>query len=92
VKYFYSEIDHIVTTFNDIHKDDHGIEYLRVYHERPSVNCFDYLETRLPDLNVVSSQGFSDDEVKNLLQYTRNNAALLWEIAREEGGKVAHAS
>ena len=92
MKHFYSEIDNIVTTFSAIHTDEMGIEFIRVYHERPSEDCFDFLETRLPDRNIVSQHGFTDEEVKNLLQYTRNNSALLWEIAREEGHNIADVS
>lgn len=37
----------------------------------------------MPALEVKNFFGFSDEEIKNLLEYARNNAFLIWEIARE---------
>ena len=83
MKYFYSEIDEITLTFGDIHFNSYGMEYIRIYFERPNDNGFDFLESNLPALEIKKSSGFNDEEIKNLLEYARNNAFLIWEIARE---------
>ena len=83
MKYFYSEIDEITLTFGDIHFNSYGMEYIRIYFERPNDSGFDFLESNLPALEIKKSSGFNDEEIKNLLEYARNNAFLIWEIARE---------
>ena len=39
MKYFYSEIDEITLTFGDIHLNRSGIEYIKIYFERPNKNA-----------------------------------------------------
>ena len=77
------KIDEITLTFGDIHFNSYGMEYIRIYFERPNDSGFDFLESNLPALEIKKSSGFNDKEIKNLLEYARNNAFLIWEIARE---------
>lgn len=83
MKYFFSEIDEITLTFGDIHLNQFGMEYIRIYFERPNENGFDFLDSTLPALNIKNSHGFNRQELQNLLEYAKNNAFLIWEIARE---------
>lgn len=83
MKYFYSEIDEITLTFGDIHLNESGMEYIRIYFERPNERGFDFLESNLPALKVKNFYGFNQQELKKLLEYAKNNAFLIWEIARE---------
>ena len=89
MKYFFSEIDNITLTFGDIHVNRDGMEYIKIYFERPSKGGFDFLESTLPALNVKACKGFSEDERAQLLEYVQTNAFLIWEIAREDGEKLA---
>ena len=89
MKYFFSEIDEITLTFSDIEINHDGMEYIRIYFERPNERGFDFLESTLPALNVKACEGFSQKEVGELLDYARTNAFLIWEIAREDSDKVA---
>ena len=89
MKHFFSEIDEMTLTFSDIHINRYGMEYIRIYFERPNENGFDFLESTLPMLNVKASSGFTDAELSELLNYARINAFLIWEIAREDGDKIA---
>ena len=89
MKNFFSEIDEITLTFSDIQINGCGMEYIRIYFERPNENGFDFLETTLPALNVKACKGFNKEEQVNLLDYTRTNAFLIWETAREEGEPLA---
>lgn len=89
MKHFFSEIDKVTLTFSDIHVNRYGMEYIRIYFERPNENGFDFLESTLPMLNVKKSFGFSNEELIELLDYAKTNAFLIWEIAREDGDKVA---
>ena len=84
MKYFFSEIDNVTLTFGDIHINGDGMEFIRIYFERPCESGFDFLESALPSLNVKACVGFSADERAELLDYARTNAFLIWEIARDK--------
>lgn len=83
MKNFFSEIDEITLTFGDIAVNADGMETIRIYFERPTENGFDFMESTLPALTVKKSAGFDEREQKELLEYARTNAFLIWEIARE---------
>ena len=89
MKHFFSEIDAITLTFNDIQINRNGMEFIRIYFERPGEGGFDFLESTLPMLDVKACSGFTKEEIANLLEYARTNAFLIWEIAREDGELVA---
>lgn len=83
MKNFYSEINKVTLTFSDIATNKDGMEYIKIYFERPSENGFDFLESTLPSLNLKSSFGFNQEELQKLLHYASINSFLIWEIARE---------
>lgn len=89
MKHFFSEIDEVTLTFSDICINRYGMEYIKIYFERPNENGFDFLEATLPTLNIKACDGFSKEESARLLDYARTNAFLIWEIAREDGEIVA---
>ena len=89
MKHFFSEVDEITLTFSDININRYGMEYIKIYFERPNDNGFDFLESTLPTLNVKASKGFNKEEISRLLDYARTNAFLIWEIAREDGAPLA---
>ena len=89
MKYFFSEVDGITLTFSEININFCGMEYIRIYFERPNDNGFDFLETTLPALNVKAAVGFTAEEQVELLTYAKDNAFLIWEIAREDGAEIA---
>ena len=89
MKYFFSETDEVTLTFSDIHVNRSGMEFIRIYFERPNENGFDSLESTLPSLKIKKTVGFTAEESARLLDYARTNAFLIWEIAREDGEKVA---
>ncbi len=93
MKNFYSEIDEITLTFSDIHVTPDGMEYIRIYFERPTENGFDFLESTIPSLNIKERSGFNDEEVQSLLRYAQANAFLIWDVARDnaEGGELLAA-
>ena len=94
MKNFYSEIDEITLTFSDIHTTTDGMEYIRIYFERPTETGFDFLESTIPSLRVKKSAGFSSTEIQEMLRYAQANAFLMWDIAREHegGGELLAAS
>ena len=85
MKYFFSEIDEITLTFSDIHVNRNGMEFIRIYFERPTDGGFDFIESTLPTLMVKDASGFSPEETDQLLGYAKTNAFLIWDIAREKG-------
>ena len=89
MKHFFSEIDNITLTFSDIYINRYGMEFIRIYFERPTANGFDFLESTLPALRVKSSCGFGKEKISQLLNYARTNAFLIWDIAREGGENFA---
>jgi hypothetical protein len=89
MKNYYSEIDGIILTFSDI-KEKNGFEEIRVYFERANENGgFDFAEGSLPENRFYKTYGFSEDELMQMESYLRNNAFIIWEMAREGG--VVHA-
>ena len=97
MKHFYSEIHEVILTFSDIHETRDGMEYIRIYFERPNNDGFDFLESTLPSLEIKKTYGFSQEEITKLLDYARINAFIMWDIARESaesarGGEKIAAS
>lgn len=88
MKNFFSEVDDVTLTFSDIQQRD-GMDYIRIYFEKPIHDGFAYLESTLPALNIVATENFSNKELQDLLQYARTNAFLIWDIAREKEHKSA---
>lgn len=83
MKYTYVEFaDGTLVTFNDVRKDKNG-EHIDVYFERPVDTGFDYLQISLPDLDTASFEGYSEAEIEDLKDFAADNAALIWEMARE---------
>lgn len=82
---YYSTVDDIVLTFSDI-EEHNGFEEITVRFERPNENGFDFAEGKLPNNMFYKTYGFSEDELMCMEKYLRNNAFLIWEIAREKGG------
>ena len=89
MKNFYTEVDGITMTFNDIAQTEDGMEYIRIYFEKPVEGGFKFLESTLPLLDVVATEGFDGNEQKELLEYASRNAFIIWELAREGGMGVA---
>ena len=85
MRHFYSEIDSISLTFCDIVENKDGMEMINLHFERPIEGGFDFLDSTLPVLVPEKSYGFSELEIERLLRYARNNAPLIWDIAREDG-------
>ena len=89
MKNFFTEIDGITMTFINIATTEDGMEYIRIYFEKPVEGGFNFLESTLPALDVVESEGFTKQEIKELLEYASRNAFIVWELAREGGVGVA---
>lgn len=85
MKNYYSTVDHIVLTFSDI-EEKNGFDEITVHFERTNNTGFDFAEGKLPNNMFYKCFGFSEDELLQLEQYLRNNAPLIWEIAREKEG------
>lgn len=77
MKNFFTEIDGITMTFNDVGKNEDGMEYIRIYFEKAIEDGFCFLESSLPLLNVVESEGFTEQEKKELLDYASRNAFII---------------
>ena len=54
MKHFFSEVDDITLTVSDIQRRG-GMEYIRIYFEKPIDNDFAFLESTLPSLNIVET-------------------------------------
>lgn len=89
MKHFFSEIDNVTLTFSDIYINRYGMEFIRIYFERPKEGGFDFLESTLPMLKVNDADGFTQEERNQLLDYAKTNAFLIWEVAREDGEIIA---
>ena len=89
MKHHYSTIDGIVTTFSDIHESAATGESILVYMERAHEGGFDVAEFLLPSITCTKCIGFDEAEKQKMTAFVLNNSALIWEIAREDGDKIA---
>ena len=55
MKNFYTEIDNIILTYSDIEKTKDGMEFIRIYFEKPVEGGFNFLESTLPALDIVDA-------------------------------------
>ena len=46
-------------------------------------------EFLLPSFTCRKCTGFTEDELLKLEKFARNNSALIWEVAREDGEIIA---
>lgn len=91
MKHVYVEFaDETLVTFNDIRLDKNG-EHIDVYFERPIDGGFAFLQISLPDLDTIATEGLSNEEIAELKDFAVDNEALIWEMAREGGTKIANA-
>lgn len=86
--YYYSTINNIIMTHSAI-IDDNSIESVIVHFERPNNTGFDFADGRIPHFSFDKSYGFSEDELLYLIQYMKNNSALIWSFASKGGGDNA---
>lgn len=89
VKNFYSEVDDVTLTFSDIKSTPDGMEYLRIYFEKPVDGGFQFLESVLPGLEIKDTEGFSEQEIAELLDYANRNAFIIWRLAMEGSAHIA---
>lgn len=83
MKYLFSEIDSVTLTFSDIKTTPDGMEYIRIYFEKPIERGFAFVESTLPALNIVEAENFTAAEITELLNYAERNAFLVWDMARD---------
>lgn len=84
--FYYFTVNSIVTTHSEI-IEKNGIDVVHVHFERPSAkNSFDFADGKIPHFSFDKSYGFSEDELLHLVQYMKNNSALIWEFAEKGGG------
>ncbi len=89
MKNYYSTVDNIILTFSDI-EEKNGFDRITVYFERLNANGnFDFAEGNLPENRFYKTYGFSEDELMQMENYLRNNAFIIWEMAREGGAAYA---
>ncbi|SFB01769.1 hypothetical protein [Selenomonas ruminantium] len=89
MKNFYSEVDDVTLTYSDIKTTDDGMEYIRIYFEKPIEGGFSFLESVIPGLDIKETEGFSDEEVTDLLGYANRNAFIIWRLAKEGSAGIA---
>lgn len=89
MKHYYSTIDGVITTFSDIYVSELKGESIVVHMEKPVDNGFYTAEFLLPSITCTKLSGFSEDDLIRLKQFVLNNSSLIWEIAREDGERIA---
>jgi hypothetical protein len=88
MKYYYSTMHEIVLTHSDMLYENHS-RSVYIYFERPMSNGFDFAEGVLPECVFTKTSGFSEDELLELQDYLKCNAALIWDYAQKGGGMNA---
>ena len=89
MKNFFTEVDDVTMTYGDIAQTADGMDYIRIYFEKPIQGGFAFLESSLPSLDVVEADGFSQQEIQKLLEYAKTNAFIIWQLAMRQEKKVA---
>lgn len=82
--YYFSTLDQVILTFSDVFEVNY-LEQIRLHFERPKETGFDIAEIILPTYHFTKVMGFTEDEVFELEAYAKDNAELIWELAREKG-------
>lgn len=81
---YYSTINDVVLTFSGIQTNQSGFESITARFERANNSGFDYSEWKLPCTSNIKAFGFSEDEIMEQERHLKNNAVLIWEMAREK--------
>lgn len=90
MKYYYSTVDEVVLTHTGI-EEKNFLETITLHFEKANGRGgFNIAELVLPTYNFTKIMGFTEDESFELEEYAKNNAPLIWELAKEYGG-VSHA-
>ncbi len=89
MKNFYSEVDDVTLTYSDMKSTADGMEYIRIFFEKPIDGGFAFLETVIPGLEIRETEGFSDSDIKELLDYANRNAFIIWQLAKEGSVDIA---
>ena len=63
-----------------------GKEQIRIYSDEPNrqTKTFNELEFYLPDYRLTKLVGYSDQDVKSIMNHVKWNEEIVWESAREE--------
>ena len=86
--FYYSKVDDITTTHSGI-VEENGMDVVYVSFERPNAKGFDFAKGKIPNFAFDKTFGFNEDELLHLIQYMKNNSALIWEFAAKGGGENA---
>ena len=82
---YYLTVNNITLAFSNIYTEN-NVEVLDVRFERPTKTGFDFAEGKIPHFLFNKTCGFTEDELLSFEKYLKNNASLIWDIAREKGG------
>lgn len=85
--HFYTEMNGWTTMFSDIIEEgEYGQESIKLVFEKPINGGFAHGELMLPDYIWNKQLSMTEDDAYDLEQYARDNAPLIWELAREGNG------
>lgn len=65
--------------------DDHGVETVKVYFERPVYGDFQSAECYLPSYRWENVDGFSEVKIQELQEFLQSVAHIVIRLAREGG-------
>lgn len=58
---------------------------VEVHFERPTPHGFDTARCELPTYRWIETQGYSDSEIADFLEFLKNNAHLIFRFAKSGG-------
>lgn len=85
MKYYYSTVDDVILTHSGIIENNYLETIILHFEKTNSKGSFDIAELVLPNYNFTKVMGFNEDELFELEDYAKNNAPLIWELAKEYG-------
>lgn len=83
------KIDNRNITYSEIYNIN-GKEQIRIYSDEPNrqTKTFNELEFYLPDFRITKLVGYSEQDVKSIMNHVKCNEDIIWDLAREESQNV----
>ena len=81
---FFSWFNGVTTTYSDMQIDEDGVAMLYVLLSRFDGKHFDFILMTVPELLVIETKGFSDEEIKYWHDYTAKDVKLIWREAKKK--------
>lgn len=78
--HFYDSIDNVTISYSNIQDG----RFVDVRLQRDRIHGRAYAKVRIPLFTFSEVESFTEEELADLLEYTKVNSAFIWELARKK--------